>query len=84
MMCSGARCARWSLRPVFSGNRAVTDRLERLGFFKTAAVETNEVAGSDDLIDVDFTVEEQSFGSIGGSWDSPGCGPHTGVEPSAE
>ena len=42
-------------------------RLERLGFFKTAAVETNEVAGSDDLIDVDFTVEEQSFGSIGGS-----------------
>ena len=42
-------------------------RLERLGFFKTAAVETTEVAGSDDLIDVDFTVEEQSFGSIGGS-----------------
>jgi outer membrane protein insertion porin family len=42
-------------------------RLERLGFFKTAAVETNEVPGSDDLIDVDFTVEEQSFGSIGGS-----------------
>ena len=27
-------------------------RLERLGFFKTAAVETTEVAGSDDLIDV--------------------------------
>ena len=42
-------------------------RLERLGFFKTATVETNEVPGSDDLIDVDFAVEEQSFGSIGGS-----------------
>ena len=42
-------------------------RLERLGFFKTAQVETTEVPGSDDLIDVDFSVEEQSFGSIGGS-----------------
>lgn len=42
-------------------------RLERLGFFKTAEVETVEVAGHDDLIDVDFAVEEQSFGSIGGS-----------------
>jgi outer membrane protein insertion porin family len=42
-------------------------RLERLGFFKMASVETNEVPGSDDLIDVDFVVEEQSFGSIGGS-----------------
>ena len=41
-------------------------RLERLGFFKTATVETTEVPGSDDLIDVDFSVEEQSFGSIGG------------------
>lgn len=42
-------------------------RLERLGFFKTVEVETNEVPGYDDLIDVDFSVEEQSFGSIGGS-----------------
>ncbi len=42
-------------------------RLERLGFFKTAKVDTKEVPGSDDLIDVDFSVEEQSFGSIGGS-----------------
>ena len=42
-------------------------RLERLGFFKTAEVETKEVPGHDDLIDVDFEVEEQSFGSIGGS-----------------
>ena len=42
-------------------------RLERLGFFKTAGVETVEVPGTDDLIDVNFSVEEQSFGSIGGS-----------------
>ena len=42
-------------------------RLERLGFFKTAEAETKEVPGSDDLIDVEYKVEEQSFGSIGGS-----------------
>ena len=42
-------------------------RLERLGYFKQAEVETVELPGYDDLIDVDFTVEEQSFGSIGGS-----------------
>lgn len=42
-------------------------RLQRLGYFKTAEVETTEVPGHDDLIDVDYTVEEQSFGSIGGS-----------------
>ncbi|MDX1736411.1 MAG: outer membrane protein assembly factor BamA, partial [Halioglobus sp.] len=42
-------------------------RLERLGFFSRASVETPEVPGHDDLIDVDFTVEEQSSGSIGAS-----------------
>ena len=42
-------------------------RLERLGFFSTAEVETVELPGYDDLVDIDFTVEEQSFGSIGGS-----------------
>jgi len=42
-------------------------RLQRLGFFKTAEVETEEVPGHDDLIDVNYSVEEQSFGSIGGS-----------------
>ena len=42
-------------------------RLERLGFFSKAEVETVELPGYDDLIDIDFTVEEQSFGSIGGS-----------------
>ncbi len=42
-------------------------RLERLGYFKTATVETPGVAGHDDLIDVEYTVEEQSSGSIGAS-----------------
>jgi outer membrane protein insertion porin family len=42
-------------------------RLQRLGFFSSAEVETVELPGYDDLVDVDFTVEEQSFGSIGGS-----------------
>ena len=43
-------------------------RLERLGFFSRATVETPEVAGHDDLIDVEFAVEEQSSGSIGASF----------------
>lgn len=42
-------------------------RLERLGFFSKATVETPGVPGHDDLIDVDYTVEEQSSGSIGAS-----------------
>lgn len=43
-------------------------RLERLGFFSRATVETPEVAGHDDLIDVVYEVEEQSSGSIGASF----------------
>lgn len=43
-------------------------RLERLGFFKEASVETKEVPGHDDLIDVEFEVEEQSSGSISASF----------------
>jgi len=42
-------------------------RLERLGYFAKATVETPEVPGHDDLIDANFTVEEQSSGSIGAS-----------------
>ena len=42
-------------------------RLERLGYFSRATVETKEVPGHDDLIDAEFTVEEQSSGSIGAS-----------------
>jgi outer membrane protein insertion porin family len=43
-------------------------RLERLGYFSRATVETPEVPGHDDLIDVEYTVEEQSSGSIGASF----------------
>ena len=43
-------------------------RLQRLGYFSSATVETPEVAGHDDLIDVEFAVEEQSSGSIGASF----------------
>ena len=39
-------------------------RLERLGFFKGVNVETPEVPGTDDQIDVNFDVEEQPSGSI--------------------
>jgi outer membrane protein insertion porin family len=42
-------------------------RLERLGFFKGVSVDTREVAGTDDLVDVEYTVEEQPSGSIGAS-----------------
>ena len=42
-------------------------RLERLGYFKEAQVETQEVPGTDDLINLTYTVEEQSSGSIGAS-----------------
>lgn len=39
-------------------------RLERLGFFRSVAVETPAVPGTEDQIDVEFTVEEQPSGSI--------------------
>ena len=39
-------------------------RLERLGYFKGVNVETPEVPGTDDQIDVQFDVEEQPSGSI--------------------
>nr|WP_114417301.1 outer membrane protein assembly factor BamA [Marinospirillum perlucidum] len=39
-------------------------RMERLGFFSQVSVETSPVAGSEDLIDVTYTVEEQPSGSI--------------------
>jgi len=42
-------------------------RLQRLGYFSEATVETTEVPGHDDLIDVEFDVEEMSSGSIGAS-----------------
>lgn len=42
-------------------------RLERLGYFKQVNVDTRDVPGSDDLIDVDYVVEEQPSGSISAS-----------------
>ena len=42
-------------------------RLERLGHFREVSVETKDVPGSDDLIDVEYTVEEQPSGSISAS-----------------
>jgi len=42
-------------------------RLERLGFFKEVNVETVPVAGTDDQVDVNYTVEEQPSGSISAS-----------------
>ena len=39
-------------------------RLERLGYFQEVNVETPEVPGTDDQIDVNFTVAEQPSGSI--------------------
>ncbi|TQV85656.1 outer membrane protein assembly factor BamA [Exilibacterium tricleocarpae] len=42
-------------------------RLERLGFFKEVTVDTVEVPGTSDQVDVEYTVEEQPSGSIGAS-----------------
>tara|TARA_Y100001970_G_scaffold290274_1_gene423467 strand:- start:123427 stop:125847 length:2421 start_codon:yes stop_codon:yes gene_type:complete len=42
-------------------------RLERLGFFKEVEIEKLPVPGINDQIDVEFKVEEEFSGSIGGS-----------------
>jgi len=42
-------------------------RMERLGYFANVNYETTQVPGTSDQINVDFTVEEQLSGSIGGS-----------------
>ncbi len=49
-------------------------RLERLGYFSTVEVETIELPGSDDQIDVQYTVEEQNFSNISFSVGSGGGG----------
>jgi outer membrane protein insertion porin family len=43
-------------------------RLERLGHFKEVSVETLEVPGTDDQLDVFYSVEEQPSGSVGASF----------------
>ena len=42
-------------------------RLERLGYFKEVSVETVPVPGTDDQIDVLYSVEEETTGSLGGN-----------------
>ena len=42
-------------------------RLERLGYFKEVNVETIPVPNTEDQVDINFTVEEESTSSIGGS-----------------
>ncbi|MBQ0721191.1 MAG: outer membrane protein assembly factor BamA [Gammaproteobacteria bacterium] len=42
-------------------------RLERLSYFKQVDMETREVPGTDDQLDVFYTVEEQPSGSVGAS-----------------
>lgn len=49
-------------------------RLERLGYFATVNVDTVEVPGTTDQIDVEFDVEEQNFGSVSFSIGSGGGG----------
>jgi len=42
-------------------------RLQRLGYFKSVEMETVEVPGTGDQIDLEYSVEEQPSGSIGAS-----------------
>jgi len=54
----------WASDNLIEGSKV---RLERLGFFKEVNVETIPVPGTEDQVDIEFTVEEESTSSIGGS-----------------
>ena len=54
----------WASDNLVEGSKV---RLERLGFFKEVSVETIPVPGTEDQVDIEFTVEEESTSSIGGS-----------------
>lgn len=43
------------------------DQLDRLGFFQTVEVDTVPVPGTDDLVDVNYSVQEQPTGSLSAS-----------------
>ena len=49
-------------------------RLERLGFFETVEVETEEIPGTDDQVNVNYDVIEQNFGNISFSVGTGGGG----------
>lgn len=49
-------------------------RLERLGYFETVEVETEEVPGTEDQIDVSYDVLEQNFGAVSFSVGTGGGG----------
>ncbi|MBO6556720.1 MAG: outer membrane protein assembly factor BamA [Pseudomonadales bacterium] len=51
----------WASSAMIEGSKI---RLQRLGFFKDVNVETPSVPGTEDQIDVNYTVEEQPSGSI--------------------
>jgi outer membrane protein insertion porin family len=51
----------WASNVMIEGSKI---RLQRLGFFKEVNVETPSVPGTEDQIDVNYTVEEQPSGSI--------------------
>ena len=44
--------------------KASRDRVERLGYFKEVTIDTNEVAGAQDQVDVILNVEERPTGNI--------------------
>ena len=54
----------WASDNLIEGSKL---RLERLGFFKEVNVETIPVPGTEDQVDIEFTVDEESTSSIGGS-----------------